>query len=312
MSPLTRQRVRIVCDAASAVSIIVIIVVVTTQLFAAKSVGTPASALAPTMVAVGDRINVPTIHLERWDEALVLAIDVGCAWNASMVEFYRDIAKARGRSVPLIAVMPQSRDESRAYLESLDLPFDEVHEVQLKQAGITVWPALILLDGHGAVRASWPGVLTVDQKQDVIRQVGLGGILHTSNPGAKSVDVSQAAQIVRESGAALLDVRDREQFRRGHILTSVNIPVDELSIRAIHELRIESHIVVLCGHQNRQSSEATVNRCSIAGELLTRIGFEKVYILSSEVDKLDGMGLGAIVKTTEHQADSHESSAPGS
>jgi rhodanese-related sulfurtransferase len=59
----------------------------------------------------------------------------------------------------------------------------------------------------------------------------------------------------------VLDVREREDFKRGHRAGAVNIPRDELAIRAYIELERARPVVIDC-------SQAETRECRQAANLL--------------------------------------------
>jgi TonB family protein len=77
----------------------------------------------------------------------------------------------------------------------------------------------------------------------------------------EAIDIGRLTQLLSSGRAALLDVRDRDAFRRVHRDGAVNIPLDELSIRAPIELRAFSHVIVDC-------SQGDESRCRLAGHFL--------------------------------------------
>ena len=55
----------------------------------------------------------------------------------------------------------------------------------------------------------------------------------------------------------LLDVREPEQFREGHLEGAVNIPLEELEQRA-HELSARAPVVIYCEHGSRSLLAAQI------------------------------------------------------
>ena len=88
------------------------------------------------------------------------------------------------------------------------------------------------------------------------------------------VDADAAGRLIA-GGAAAVDVREPDEFARGHVEGAVHVPLGELEARA-GELPRGVPLVAYCGHGERASSAASV---------LERLGFGPVY-------NLDG-GFGA-------------------
>lgn len=69
------------------------------------------------------------------------------------------------------------------------------------------------------------------------------------------------------NGAQIVDVRTEGEYRGGHIPTSVNIPLDQLSRRA-NELRTDKPVITCCASGMRSAS---------AKSMLLKQGFTEVY-----------------------------------
>lgn len=72
--------------------------------------------------------------------------------------------------------------------------------------------------------------------------------------GGRKVDVQQAQQL-QQSGAVLLDVRSREEFKNGHAPRARNLPLDQLSDRA-REIPAGRQVLAVCQSGGR-SARAT-------------------------------------------------------
>ena len=74
----------------------------------------------------------------------------------------------------------------------------------------------------------------------------------------------------------IIDVRDADEYEKGHIRNAINIPYNQL----------EQHLDELMAYQDTpifiycQSG----NRSKIAGEKLEELGFTKVYVIEDKMD----------------------------
>ncbi|MEW6562400.1 MAG: rhodanese-like domain-containing protein [Pseudomonadota bacterium] len=87
--------------------------------------------------------------------------------------------------------------------------------------------------------------------------------------GINEVDVNGALQLINHKGAIILDVRQPEEFKSGHVLNARAIPLGELEKR-IGELEKfrDAPMVVVCRSGQRSSN---------ASALLVKQGFKQVY-----------------------------------
>jgi rhodanese-related sulfurtransferase len=93
--------------------------------------------------------------------------------------------------------------------------------------------------------------------------------------GIKEVDCVGALQLINHKNAQVLDVREDSEYKEGHVLNAIHIPLGKLSGR-IGEL--EKHkaqpLVVVCRSGNRSSSACVT---------LSKQGFTQAYNLEGGV-----------------------------
>ncbi len=89
------------------------------------------------------------------------------------------------------------------------------------------------------------------------------------------ISAAEAAQILRENGARLVDVREPWEFATTHIEGSLHLPMGEVPTRAQKELDIDERLVVVCHHGVRSMNVAA---------WLRRQGFEKAQSLRGGLD----------------------------
>jgi rhodanese-related sulfurtransferase len=93
--------------------------------------------------------------------------------------------------------------------------------------------------------------------------------------GIKEVDYAAALQLINHKNALVLDVREEDEYRLGHVLNSMLIPLGKFNER-IGELEKyrEQPIVVICRSGNRSGSA-----CAALGKR----GFTQVYNLAGGI-----------------------------
>ncbi|MBK5248540.1 MAG: rhodanese-like domain-containing protein [Actinomycetales bacterium] len=70
-----------------------------------------------------------------------------------------------------------------------------------------------------------------------------------------SVDATRGIELVRD-GAALVDVRERQEWKRGHAPQAVHVPLAEVSEKAPRRLSKDRPVVVVCASGMRSRSGA--------------------------------------------------------
>ncbi|MGC9223975.1 MAG: rhodanese-like domain-containing protein [Terracidiphilus sp.] len=86
---------------------------------------------------------------------------------------------------------------------------------------------------------------------------------------------TDAAQVLRDRGARLIDVREPWEFAAARIEGSLLIPMREVPTRAQKELDLDERLIVVC-HVGVRSMSATA--------WLRRQGFEKAQSLRGGID----------------------------
>jgi rhodanese-related sulfurtransferase len=89
------------------------------------------------------------------------------------------------------------------------------------------------------------------------------------------ISPADAAQILREKDARLIDVREPWEFATAHIEGSLHLPMGEVPTRAHKELDIDERLVVVCHHGVRSMNVTA---------WLRRQGFERAQSLHGGID----------------------------
>lgn len=98
-----------------------------------------------------------------------------------------------------------------------------------------------------------------------------------------SLSVHQATQLINREDATVLDVRERKEFDKGHVVDAVNIPLAKLAERAVElDKKKESPVIVMCQY-GQHSGEAV--------KMLQARGFTKVNKLAGGVSEWQSQNL---------------------
>ena len=101
--------------------------------------------------------------------------------------------------------------------------------------------------------------------------------------GGASVSTLEATQLINRQDALILDVRNAEEFQKGHILNARNIPMPQLDARNSDIARYkEKPVIVACESGSRSGAAAAV---------LRKHGFAKVFSLSGGIAAWQQAGL---------------------
>ena len=106
--------------------------------------------------------------------------------------------------------------------------------------------------------------------------------------GYSSVSPSESTLMINHDDALILDVRESNEYSKGHIINSMHIPLSGLKTRM---KELEKHkankIIIACRSGNRSSQACTT---------LRKEGFEQVFNLSGGVMAWESANLPLIKK----------------
>ena len=110
--------------------------------------------------------------------------------------------------------------------------------------------------------------------------VGLVVVFGTGKVGiaATEVDIGTAWRLWQQQEAIVIDVRTPAEYRAGHIPGVANIPLDQLSARAM-EVPHQGQVLLICRSGNR-SAQAT--------KLLREQGWDNVYNITKGMSDWPG------------------------
>ena len=240
----------------------------------------------PAYFKAGARFPVNGLDWSRSYQTLVIILEQSCALCSENAPFYRLIEQNRhdpGRT-RLAVLLGGDPDKATAYLENLQLSFDQVKPVslrELKPYGLVGTPTAVLVNSEGIVTNLWSGSLTELQQSELLRALQIRvestalKSLASSTPSLGSIDETEI-QRLKESGetVTVLDLRDRGEYSAGHPGGAKNIPIDELAVRAVNELQTSDVIVLFGGERPGKVYTA-------AAQMLSNNGFKRLRVLET-------------------------------
>jgi hypothetical protein len=130
----------------------------------------PAGEANATTIPAGAKLVVPGLDWSGNGRTLLLVLSAGCKYCTTSAPFYQRLASASvaHQSTKLVAVLPQSVEQSRAYLKSLGVQIAEVKQLSPATLGASGTPTLILADSSGVVISSWVGQLPSEKEAEVL------------------------------------------------------------------------------------------------------------------------------------------------
>ena len=103
----------------------------------------------------------------------------------------------------------------------------------------------------------------------------LAGPVMQAVRGIKTLTVAQAVQLMNQEGALVLDVREPDEFRTGHIPHAINIPVGTLPGRLKEIEKYKDKPILLNCRTSQRSARAAL--------MLRKQGYTTAHILGGGI-----------------------------
>jgi len=238
------------------------------------------------------------------DATVVLALATDCSYCEQSLPFYQALLATRpfGR-FRAVAIFPEPVSLATEYLRARELSPDEIRQANLLNIGVIGTPTVMVLGATGSVRKSWPGLLSPDAQLEIVDTLGIREPFvaavrainrrkqYQDAMRAQSISTEQLTEMLSNGDHVLIvDTRERNAFHSKHIAGAVNIPLDELSVRASIELPKNQMAVVFCQYdqecEERFRERKALTYCSLAASMLFRSGVSQVGVLTADLDQL--------------------------
>lgn len=118
-------------------------------------------------IAAGEHLNLPDVDWKRTQKTLVFFLNKDCHFCTSSAPFYREwIEEASSKqNFSLVAVLPNSPEEAKTYIQSIGLPIADIHIGPLTPYKIVGTPTVLLVNESGIVEKVWFGGVSGKEKQ---------------------------------------------------------------------------------------------------------------------------------------------------
>ena len=160
-----RASLRANIELAAQVVVAIAIVITATVLVKRTVFSADSSATRPRMQA-GDQLNIPTINWAQNKKSLIFFLKKDCPYCTSSAALYRQLmVEASKRNVKCIAVLPNTPEDARKYLQYLELSFQDIYTGPIEENKISGSPTIVFVDKNGIVKSVWVGAQTEREKE---------------------------------------------------------------------------------------------------------------------------------------------------
>lgn len=113
-------------------------------------------------------------------------------------------------------------------------------------------------------------------------------LVYLKQKSGKTVSPQQATLLVNRSNGVLLDVREKKEFDKGHIVGAINIPLAKLGERVSELNKHRDSPLIVVDHMGQQSAEAV--------KVLTQAGFTQVVRMAGGMTEWRAQSLPLVTK----------------
>jgi hypothetical protein len=160
-----RANIELVAQIAIAIAVLVVAGVVVKRFLFARPANHTSLAQQEQML-MGTRMNVPNTDWEQNQKTIVFFLQKDCVYCKMSAPFYRQlIEEASKRSLKSLAILPNSVEEGRKYVQSLELPIENVQTGSLSSYNVSVTPTVLFVDNQGLVKGVWMGAAPSREKE---------------------------------------------------------------------------------------------------------------------------------------------------
>jgi thioredoxin-related protein len=119
-------------------------------------------------IVKGTKIPLSDIDWQTNQKTLLLVLQKDCKFCTESMSFYKTLVeKSKEKNTKLIAILPNSSEESVQYLKENGVEIQEIKQSQLNEINVRGTPTLILLNEKGEVLNSWIGKLPAQKEKEV-------------------------------------------------------------------------------------------------------------------------------------------------
>jgi 3-mercaptopyruvate sulfurtransferase SseA len=111
----------------------------------------------------------------------------------------------------------------------------------LAAVGVFDTPTIILTDDSGTISKIWKGELA---RMDELNVINALGVETAQTVPDWYINEKDLVKLVRKESVSIIDLREREIYKEGHLPKAINIPLDELPVRAVNELDLANTLAL--------------------------------------------------------------------
>ncbi len=104
-------------------------------------------------------------------QSLLIALSSQCRFCQESVDFYQRLSSEVEAHTQLVAVFSEPTESAVSFVEKAGMRANILGGVDLHDLGIAGTPTLVLIDSEGVVTATWRGLLSPEQEEEVMARL---------------------------------------------------------------------------------------------------------------------------------------------
>jgi peroxiredoxin len=132
----------------------------------------PKPEIRDVRVKPGTKLTLTGVDWDKSNPTLLLVLSTDCRFCTESASFYQRLVleKAKHGRGTVIAVLPQTVEVAKKYLDELSVTVDDIRQATPVSVGARATPTIVLVDRTGAVVESWVGKLPSEQESAVFNR----------------------------------------------------------------------------------------------------------------------------------------------
>jgi hypothetical protein len=232
----------------------------------------------PRLIVAGSVLDLPAGQLRHYDRHVVLRARTTCPACDKSIPFFQEVSR-RVRALPstrLTVLTDEPVEEMTRWLAARNIQVaGVVHVAEPYRLGLLLIPTVLITDRAGTVSDILVGEPTPElQATFLTRLAGTPSAPPVDNSHyVEEIDEALLAQRARQRPVTVLDIRSRVAFAAAHWPGALNIPYDELPVRAVRELAAATPLIIDCSRSESLRCRATARELGTQRTAAVSIAF---------------------------------------
>lgn len=201
---------------------------------------------------VGAHVEVERLWKKPNSYGIVIVSDPNCGYCRASGAFDHELlVGAKSKAMPIVLALPRKGKPGKSFASFLGMGSVTVVDWADLGLRVTMTPTVLLVDPKGAVVRYWLGKLDIESEREVTdalnRPSAVSTPLRRLPQGKLMLTETDVESLAKTNPLMIVNIGEREGFdRRLYKVNVINIPLDELRLRAGEELDRRAINVVDC------------------------------------------------------------------